>query len=143
MSYLYQHVLHTITILFRSRSSLIFYFQNLSISIVYILRSWRQYLPFVPSHFLYQGLECSAFYFRDLPLYGQRQYQPYFARTFETYTKLWKFQQENRLKSVRNCWNLQFIENRIFRMVLDNVYGLKRWQIGEIASKIGQLYYHY
>ena len=22
-------------------------------------------------------------------------------------------------------------------------YGLKRWQIGEIASKIGQLYYHY
>ena len=21
--------------------------------------------------------------------------------------------------------------------------GLKRWQIGEIASKIGQLYYHY
>ncbi|KAL0606353.1 LOW QUALITY PROTEIN: Protein SCAI [Plecturocebus cupreus] len=27
--------------------------------------------------------------------------------------------------------------------VLDNRYGLKRWQIGEIASKIGQLYYHY
>nr|XP_039269653.1 protein SCAI-like [Styela clava] len=61
---------------------------------------------------------------RDLPQYGQRQWQPYFARTFETYTKLWKFQQENRL-------------------VLDSVYGLKRWQIGEIASKIGQLYYHY
>nr|XP_028570250.1 protein SCAI isoform X2 [Podarcis muralis] len=29
------------------------------------------------------------------------------------------------------------------RQVLDNRYGLKRWQIGEIASKIGQLYYHY
>jgi len=28
-------------------------------------------------------------------------------------------------------------------MVLDSKYGLKRWQIGEIASKIGQLYYHY
>ena len=30
-----------------------------------------------------------------------------------------------------------------FRLVLDHKYGLKRWQIGEIASKIGQLYYHY
>lgn len=29
------------------------------------------------------------------------------------------------------------------RQVLDTKYGLKRWQIGEIASKIGQLYYHY
>ncbi len=29
------------------------------------------------------------------------------------------------------------------RQVLDNRYGLKRWQIGEVASKIGQLYYHY
>lgn len=26
---------------------------------------------------------------------------------------------------------------------MDTKYGLKRWQIGEIASKIGQLYYHY
>ena len=31
----------------------------------------------------------------------------------------------------------------VFRQVLDTKYGLKRWQIGEIASKIGQLYYHY
>jgi len=30
-----------------------------------------------------------------------------------------------------------------FRTILDTKYGLKRWQIGEIASKIGQLYYHY
>ncbi|KHJ46058.1 hypothetical protein D918_03721 [Trichuris suis] len=29
------------------------------------------------------------------------------------------------------------------RNVLNTCYGLKRWQIGEIASKIGQLYYHY
>ncbi|XP_050452360.1 protein SCAI isoform X2 [Cataglyphis hispanica] len=29
------------------------------------------------------------------------------------------------------------------RTILDTKYGLKRWQIGEIASKIGQLYYHY
>ncbi|CAK8674971.1 unnamed protein product [Clavelina lepadiformis] len=61
---------------------------------------------------------------RDLPQYGQRQWQPHFAKTFETYTKLWKFQQEN-------------------RCALDRSYKLKRWQIGEIASKIGQLYYHY
>ncbi|KAK7578269.1 hypothetical protein V9T40_010474 [Parthenolecanium corni] len=31
----------------------------------------------------------------------------------------------------------------IHRHILDRRYGLKRWQIGEIASKIGQLYYHY
>ncbi|XP_035684793.1 protein SCAI-like [Branchiostoma floridae] len=61
---------------------------------------------------------------RDLPQYGQRQWQAYFGRTFDVYTKLWKFQQQN-------------------RQVLDTRYGLKRWQIGEIASKIGQLYYHY
>jgi hypothetical protein len=29
------------------------------------------------------------------------------------------------------------------RFVLENSYGLKRWEVGEIASKIGQLYYHY
>lgn len=29
------------------------------------------------------------------------------------------------------------------RQILDAKYALKRWQIGEIASKIGQLYYHY
>ncbi|ELU10092.1 hypothetical protein CAPTEDRAFT_93181 [Capitella teleta] len=61
---------------------------------------------------------------RDLPQYGHKQWQSYFGRTFDVYTKLWKFQQQN-------------------RQVLDTKYGLKRWQIGEIASKIGQLYYHY
>ncbi|KAK3527261.1 hypothetical protein QTP86_018624, partial [Hemibagrus guttatus] len=61
---------------------------------------------------------------RDLPQYGHKQWQSYFGRTFDVYTKLWKFQQQH-------------------RQVLDNRYGLKRWQIGEVASKIGQLYYHY
>ncbi|CAD5114916.1 DgyrCDS3950 [Dimorphilus gyrociliatus] len=61
---------------------------------------------------------------RDLPQYGHKQWQSYFGRTFDVYTKLWKFQQQN-------------------RHVLDVKYSLKRWQIGEIASKIGQLYYHY
>ncbi|XP_037525158.1 protein SCAI isoform X3 [Rhipicephalus sanguineus] len=61
---------------------------------------------------------------RDLPQYGHKQWQAYFGRTFDVYTKLWKFQQQH-------------------RQILDIKYGLKRWQIGEIASKIGQLYYHY
>eukprot|EP00095_Tigriopus_kingsejongensis_P009832 maker-scaffold21_size687808-snap-gene-1.16 protein:Tk09832 transcript:maker-scaffold21_size687808-snap-gene-1.16-mRNA-1 annotation:"hypothetical protein TcasGA2_TC003262" len=61
---------------------------------------------------------------RDLPQYGHKQWQGYFGRTFDIYTKLWKFQQQH-------------------RGILDVRYGLKRWQIGEIASKIGQLYYHY
>ncbi|XP_044734117.1 protein SCAI [Chrysoperla carnea] len=61
---------------------------------------------------------------RDLPQYGHKQWQAYFGRTFDIYTKLWKFQQQH-------------------RQTLDTKYGLKRWQIGEIASKIGQLYYHY
>ncbi|KAJ1554066.1 hypothetical protein HK405_006110, partial [Cladochytrium tenue] len=62
---------------------------------------------------------------RDLPPTG-KNWQPYFQRTFEVYTKLWKFQQQHRA----------VLENR-------ELYGLKRWEIGEIASKIGQLYYHY
>lgn len=63
---------------------------------------------------------------RELPQYGHKsnQWQAYFGRTFDIYTKLWKFQQEH-------------------RQTLENGYGLKRWQIGDIASKIGQLYYHY
>ncbi|XP_061554401.1 protein SCAI isoform X1 [Phycodurus eques] len=61
---------------------------------------------------------------RDLPQYGHKQWQSYFGRTFDVYTKLWKFQQQH-------------------RQILDSRYGLKRWQIGEVASKIGQLYYHY
>ncbi|XP_060809773.1 protein SCAI [Amyelois transitella] len=61
---------------------------------------------------------------RELPQYGHKTWHSYFGRTFDVYTKLWKFQQQH-------------------RSVLDSKYGLKRWQIGEIASKIGQLYYHF
>lgn len=74
-------------------------------------------------------LEKSQSFFaglRDLPQYENKQWQLYFQKTFEIYTKLWKFQQEKRT----------ILENR-------EHYGLKRWEIGEIASKIGQLYYHY
>ncbi|KAF8404648.1 hypothetical protein HHK36_009536 [Tetracentron sinense] len=57
---------------------------------------------------------------RDVSSYGRGPCH-YFQKVFKAYTKLWKFQQENRLKLVES--------------------GLQRWEIGEIASRIGQLYY--
>ncbi|XP_059494165.1 protein SCAI isoform X4 [Stegostoma tigrinum] len=36
---------------------------------------------------------------RDLPQYGQKQWQSYFGRTFDVYTKLWKFQQQHSLRT--------------------------------------------
>lgn len=44
-----------------------------------------------------------------------------FHKAFKIYTQLWKLQQENRQKLVEA--------------------GLRRWEIGEIASRIAQLYY--
>lgn len=71
------------------------------------------------------NLTFDLYIFRDLPACGHyKQWQPYFSRTFDIYTKLWKFQQQH-------------------RPTLDKIYCLKRWQIGEIANKIGQLYYQY
>ncbi|CAA0820702.1 Protein of unknown function (DUF3550/UPF0682 [Striga hermonthica] len=58
---------------------------------------------------------------RDLPYYQRTRYDTYFYKVFKVYTQLWKFQQENRHKLVES--------------------GLKRWEIGEIASRIGQLYF--
>ncbi|KAK2638492.1 hypothetical protein Ddye_026287 [Dipteronia dyeriana] len=58
---------------------------------------------------------------RDLPSYERNRYDTYFCKVFKVYTQLWKFQQENREKLVEA--------------------GLKRWEIGEIASRIAQLYY--
>lgn len=60
---------------------------------------------------------------RDLPPYGGNRWHSYFNKAFQVYTKLWKFQQENR------------------QALIDA--GLKRWEIGEIASRIAQLYYNY
>ncbi|GMH00677.1 hypothetical protein Nepgr_002516 [Nepenthes gracilis] len=58
---------------------------------------------------------------RDLPLYERNRYDTYFYKVFKVYTQLWKFQQENRQRLVES--------------------GLKRWEIGEIASRISQLYF--
>eukprot|EP00030_Apusomonadida_sp_AF-17_P002823 a342070_11.p1 GENE.a342070_11~~a342070_11.p1 ORF type:complete len:553 (+),score=197.31 a342070_11:37-1659(+) len=62
---------------------------------------------------------------RDLPQFGRLNWQPYFQKTFDVFTKLWQFQQQHR------------------RELEGPDYGLQRWQLGEIASKIGQLFYHY
>ncbi|XP_019459813.1 PREDICTED: protein SCAI-like [Lupinus angustifolius] len=59
---------------------------------------------------------------RDAPTYDHGGSQGHlFQKVFKAYTRLWKFQQENRAKLVRS--------------------GLNRWEIGEIASRIGQLYF--
>ena len=57
----------------------------------------------------------------DFLAYDRSMYDSYFHKVFKVYIKLWKFQQENRKKLVE--------------------VGLKRWEIGEIASWVVQLYY--
>ena len=75
------------------------------------------------------------FYFcydSDLPQYGHKQWQSYFGRTFDVYTKLWKFQQQNRYEHwvaswiciVRNsCWLSEselwhFCENSLVKSIV-------------------------
>nr|KJB44113.1 hypothetical protein B456_007G234900 [Gossypium raimondii] len=58
---------------------------------------------------------------RDLPSYGRAQGQHYFQKVFKAYMRLWKYQQEHRPELVKA--------------------GLNRWEIGEIAGRIGQLYF--
>nr|AGN12798.1 hypothetical protein [Leavenworthia alabamica] len=57
---------------------------------------------------------------RDLPAFGRAQ-SHYFQNVFKAYMKLWNYQQSYRSKLVES--------------------GLNRWEIGEIASRIGQLYF--
>lgn len=59
---------------------------------------------------------------RDVPVYGRAPNNHYFHKVFKAYMRLWKYQQENRSKLVDS--------------------GLQRWEIGEIASRIGQLYFN-
>ena len=110
---------HTLTKLYSHyfKSSLKYLFESLTLS-----RRFGSKLQLE----LKLKLKKLFFFKRELPLYGHKnsQWQAYFGRTFDVYTKLWKFQQQH-------------------RQILDQKYNLKRWQIGEIASKIGQLYYHY
>ncbi|CAN8328515.1 unnamed protein product [Cochlearia groenlandica] len=57
---------------------------------------------------------------RDIPAFGRAQ-SHYFLKVFKAYMKLWNYQQSHRPKLVAS--------------------GLNRWEIGEIASRIGQLYF--
>ncbi|KFK30563.1 hypothetical protein AALP_AA7G278000 [Arabis alpina] len=57
---------------------------------------------------------------RDLPSFTRSQ-SHYFHKVFKAYMKLWNYQQSHRSKLVES--------------------GLNRWEIGEIASRIGQLYF--
>ncbi|PKA66244.1 hypothetical protein AXF42_Ash006941 [Apostasia shenzhenica] len=58
---------------------------------------------------------------RDLPNFGRARDDGDFQKAFKIYTQLWKLQQEHRQKLVEA--------------------GLRRWEIGDIASRIAQLYY--
>ncbi|CAO2830594.1 unnamed protein product [Amaranthus hypochondriacus] len=59
---------------------------------------------------------------RDLPAFGPGPNPArYLNKVFKAYTKVWEFQRKNRVKLVES--------------------GLQRWEIGEIASRIGQLYF--
>ncbi|KAG0484897.1 hypothetical protein HPP92_008976 [Vanilla planifolia] len=58
---------------------------------------------------------------RDLPNFGRSRNDAEFQKLFKIYTQLWMMQQEHRQKLMEA--------------------GLKRWEIGEIASRIAQLYY--
>uniref|UniRef100_A0A0E0DMP1 Protein SCAI n=1 Tax=Oryza meridionalis TaxID=40149 RepID=A0A0E0DMP1_9ORYZ len=57
---------------------------------------------------------------RDVPLYGGGV-DHHSRKAFKAYTRLWRLQQERRRELVAG--------------------GLRRWEIGEVASRIGQLYY--
>ena len=61
---------------------------------------------------------------KDIPPHGHETWKLHFGKTFEMHTFVWKFQQRH-------------------RSVLVEYGDLERHEIGEIASKIGQLYYQY
>jgi hypothetical protein len=60
---------------------------------------------------------------RALPPYGRHHWDRHFHQAFKTFAKLWTFQQDQREALT--------------------AAGLRRWEIGEIASRIGQLYYNF
>ena len=70
---------------------------------------------------LVEGADRKFARVRDVPAYGRVQNQHFFHKVFKAYMRLWKYQQENRARLVEA--------------------GLNRWEIGEIASRIGQLYF--
>ena len=91
---------------------------------------------------------------RDLPPYGQKLWEPYFHRTFDVYNKLWSelAVASHFASPIVACCRLshprpsrsraaEFQQER--RAELEAQCGLRRHQIGETASRIGQLYYQF
>ncbi|KAL2521684.1 hypothetical protein Fot_25607 [Forsythia ovata] len=76
-------------------------------------------------HALVESAERKFARVRDVPLHpyagSGAHYGHFFHKVFKAYMRLWKYQQENRVKLVES--------------------GLQRWEIGEISSRIGQLYF--
>ncbi|KAG2716696.1 hypothetical protein I3760_03G139600 [Carya illinoinensis] len=70
---------------------------------------------------LVEGADRKFARVRDVPAYGRVTSHHYFHKVFKAYTRLWKYQQEHRSELLKA--------------------GLNRWEIGEIASRIGQLYF--
>ncbi|XP_041005354.1 protein SCAI-like [Juglans microcarpa x Juglans regia] len=70
---------------------------------------------------LVEGADRKFARVRDVPAYGRVTSHHYFHKVFKAYTRLWKYQQEHRPELLKA--------------------GLNRWEIGEIASRIGQLYF--
>ncbi|KAK9136756.1 hypothetical protein Sjap_007350 [Stephania japonica] len=58
---------------------------------------------------------------RNLPHYGRSRYDLHIQKVFDVYARLWRFQQDERPRLVEA--------------------GVRRWEIGEIASRIAQLNY--
>ena len=58
---------------------------------------------------------------RDLQAYEKDTSPHYRRKVFQAYTKAWRFQQEHRKELIAG--------------------GMRRWEIGDVASRIGQLYY--
>nr|CAD7395586.1 unnamed protein product [Timema poppensis] len=61
---------------------------------------------------------------RDLPQYGHKQWQAYFGRTFDIYTKLWKFQQQHRAVLRNLIW--EALDKMMSR---SKVSSQKSWQL--------------
>lgn len=69
-------------------------FQRITKNYIFKINKWDTWTWY--DFLFFSVFEWSLFY-RDLPQYGHKQWQSYFGRTFDVYTKLWKFQQQHRL----------------------------------------------
>ncbi|KAK1262632.1 hypothetical protein QJS04_geneDACA008827 [Acorus gramineus] len=81
--------------------------------------------PNLPPYEIYWNLVKKAdknfITFKQLPICGSNLQKHYFQKALDPYTKLWKFQKDCRSELVEA--------------------GVKRWEVGDIASRIAQIYH--